>query len=175
MKEPIMDTNLSAQQPVPEGQPAGTFQQRAAASIAAADVAPAPAAGPADRIDQFREDVAALELKTPADDKERVYLLASIGCMVAGVVAILGAYWGASGTAIVAQQLPYLISGGGIGLALIIVGAALFVRFSLSRYLRFWLIREIYEQRTQTDRVVESLGNVESLLRAATRPRPKGE
>ncbi len=172
MKEPIMDTNLSAQQPVPEGPPAGTFQQRAAASIAAADGGPVPGA-PTDRIDQFRQDVAALDLKTPADDKERVYLLASIGCMVAGVVAILGAYWGVSGTAIVAQQLPYLISGGGIGLALVIVGAALFVRFSLSRYLRFWLIREIYEQRTQTDRVVESLTSVESLLRAATRPRTK--
>ena len=55
----------------------------------------------------------------------------------------------------------------------LIIGAALFVRFSLSRYLRFWLIREIYEQRVQTDRVVESLGNVENLLRAATRPRTK--
>jgi len=181
-----MDTNLSdpnaAAGPDPAGQAAGTFQARATASMAAADGAvtgagPAATAAPggSERIDRFREDVAALELKTPADDKERVYLLAGVGCMVAGVVAILGAYWGASGTAIVAQQLPYLISGGGIGLALMIVGAALFVRFSLSRYLRFWLIREIYEQRVQTDRVVESLGNVETLLRAATRPRTKSD
>ncbi len=148
MKEPTVEANLPA--PVP----------------------PAPASA---RMDQFRADVAGLELKTPADEKERVYLLAGIGCMVAGVMAIVGGYWGASGTPIVAQQLPYLISGGGIGIALMIVGAALFVRFSLSRYLRFWLIREIYEQRAQTDRLVESLTNVEDLLRAATRPRPRSD
>ena len=38
-----------------------------------------------------------------------------------------------------------------------IVGAALFIRYSLGRYLRFWMIRLIHEQRAQTDRVVEAL------------------
>src|SRR4051794_16749317 len=114
-----MDTNLSEPNPPagPDGDASGTFQARAAASIAAADggIASGPMASPggpdpSTRIEQFRDDVAELELKTPADDKERVYLLVGIGCMVAGAVAILGAYWGASGTPIVSQQLPYLIS-----------------------------------------------------------------
>ena len=139
-----------------------------------ADGGAVPAA-PHARIDQFKADVAGLELKTPADTNERWFLIAGIGLMVFGIVVILGGYWGASGTAIVSQQLPYLLSGGVLGIGIMIAGAALFVRYSLSRYLRFWLIREIYEQRAQTDRVVESLASVEELLRAATRPRTKSD
>ena len=37
------------------------------------------------------------------------------------------------------------------------------------------MIRDIYEQRSQTDRIVESMNGVEELLRAATRPRSKND
>ena len=133
----------------------------------------APAAGV--RIEQFKEEINELELKTPADDNERNLMFGGIGLMGFSIVVILGGYWGASGSAIVPEQMPYLLSGGMLGVAIMIAGAALFVRYSLSRYLRFWLVRDIYEQRTQTDRVVESMNNVEVLLRAATRPRAKAE
>jgi hypothetical protein len=126
-----------------------------------------------ERIDQFRDDINDLELKTPGDDNERNLMYGGIGLMGFAIVVILAGYWGASGSAIVGEQMPYLLSGGMLGVALMIAGAALFVRYSLSRYLRFWLVRDIYEQRTQTDRVVESMNNVEVLLRAATRPRSK--
>ena len=39
----------------------------------------------------------------------------------------------------------------------IIAGAALFVRYSLARYLRFWLIRMTYESRANTDRIVDAI------------------
>ncbi len=39
------------------------------------------------------------------------------------------------------------------GLALTLVGSVLFLVMSLQRYLRYWLIRLIYEQRDQTDRI----------------------
>ncbi len=129
----------------------------------------APAARPAatgghQRIDQFKTEIAELDVKTPADGNERWYLLAGIISMAVGMVLILGGYIGASGTALVAEQIPYLLSGGALGIGFVIIGGALFVRFSLSRYLRFWLIREIYEERAQTDRLVESLGAIEALL-----------
>ncbi len=60
-------------------------------------------------------------------------------------------------------------------LGLIIAGAALFVRYSMTRYMRFWLLRMVYEERAQTDRTVEAMNQVESLLRAATRPRSKAD
>lgn len=125
---------------------------------------------PNGRVDQFRGEIAGMDLKTPGDANEQKFLIGAIVTMVVGFVVIVGCWYGASGESEPYVQLPYLISSL-LGVGLIIVGCALFMRFSLSRYLRFWLVREIYEQRAQTDRVVESLTSVEDLLRAATRPR----
>lgn len=58
-----------------------------------------------------------------------------------------GAYIGASGTAVVAEQIPFALSGGVIGLALIIIGSALVIRFSLARLFRIWLARITYEHQ----------------------------
>src|SRR5688572_10556641 len=121
------------------------------------------------RIDQFRAEVADLDIKTPADSGERKYLVIAIVLLVVGLVLIFAGYWGASGTALLAEQIPYVLSGGFLGVGVMIVGAAMFVRYSLSRYLRFWLIRTIYEERAQTDQVVDSLGRIEVLLRESGR------
>ena len=51
----------------------------------------------------------------------------------------------------------FLATGSFLGIALIIAGAALFVRYSLARYLRFWLVRLVYESRANTDRIVEAI------------------
>jgi hypothetical protein len=44
-----------------------------------------------------------------------------------------------------------------LGLGVTIVGAALFLRYSLGRYLRFWLLRVVYEEHTTADRQVDAL------------------
>lgn len=116
------------------------------------------------RIEQFKTELAEVNVKTPADQGERTYLLVGMGVAVVGLVVILIGWWGASGTAIVAEQIPYLISGGLLGLGLVIIGGALFVRYSLTRYLRFWVIRSVYEQRAQADRQVEVLERIEAGL-----------
>ena len=121
------------------------------------------------RIDQFRAEVADLDIKTPADTGERNYLVVGIVLLVIGLGLIFAGYWGASGTGLLAEQIPFVLSGGFLGVGVMIVGAALFVRYSLSRYLRYWLIRTIYEERAQTDKVVDSLGRIEALLRESTR------
>jgi hypothetical protein len=41
-----------------------------------------------------------------------------------------------------------------IGVTVSIAGAALFLRYSLAAFFRFWLARLIYEQRTQADRML---------------------
>jgi 4-amino-4-deoxy-L-arabinose transferase-like glycosyltransferase len=43
------------------------------------------------------------------------------------------------------------------GLAAAVIGAALFVRYSIAQFLRYWLARLTYEQQTQTDRVVDAV------------------
>ncbi|MFN8040627.1 MAG: hypothetical protein U0Q07_15545 [Acidimicrobiales bacterium] len=122
------------------------------------------------RIEQFKSELAEVNVKTPADQGERTYLLVGMGLAVVGLLVILIGWWGASGTAIVAEQIPYLISGGLLGLGLVIIGGALFVRYSLTRYLRFWVIRSVYEQRAQADRQVEVLERIEASLSGGARP-----
>jgi len=123
---------------------------------------------------EFNDEIAGMQIRTPVDADERRWLLAGLGLIGVGAVLIVGGWFGASGTAYEAAQMPYLISGGVLGLAVVVVGAALFVRYSLSRYLRFWLVRSLYEQRVQTDRQVEVLERVEQLLLAAVRTRESG-
>jgi hypothetical protein len=127
------------------------------------------------RIEEFKEEIAGMHLRPPEDSSERLWLIGGMVLPVLGFVAILIGWWGASGTAYTAEQIPYLISGGLLGLGLIVTGGALFVRYSFTRYLRFWLVRLVYEQRAQTDRSVEALEAIESLLRAAARPRVKSD
>jgi hypothetical protein len=43
-------------------------------------------------------------------------------------------------------------------LALAVVGAAVFLRYSLARFLRFWLLRQLYEGQSHIDQVVAALG-----------------
>jgi uncharacterized membrane protein len=125
------------------------------------------------RIEEFKEEIAGMHLRPPEDSAERSWLIAGLALPVIGLLVILIGWWGASGTEYPAEQLPYLLSGGFFGLGLVIAGGALFVRYSTTRYLRFWYLRMIYEQRAQTDRMTEALDRTESLLRSATRPRAK--
>jgi hypothetical protein len=47
-------------------------------------------------------------------------------------------------------------------LALAVAGAAVFVRYSLARFLRFWLLRQLYEGQAHMDRLVGALGRPNS-------------
>jgi hypothetical protein len=44
-----------------------------------------------------------------------------------------------------------------IGVACSVSGGALFVRYALAGFMRFWLARLCWEQQAQTDRVVAAL------------------
>jgi hypothetical protein len=126
---------------------------------------PSPSTSPADRLEA---GVADLHVPEPKADAEALLLKLGLALPVVGVVLILLAWWNAAGTAFVADQMPMLISGGLLGLALIIVGLGLFLRFSLGRILRFWLARLVVEQQAQTDRIVDALAKVEAAARQRT-------
>jgi hypothetical protein len=126
---------------------------------------PSPSTSPAARLEAGVGD---LHVPDPKADTEAVLLKFGLALPVLGVVLIVAAWWNAAGTAYVADQMPMLISGGLLGLALIIVGLGLFLRFSLARILRFWLARLVVEQQAQTDRIVEALAKVEAAARQRT-------
>lgn len=126
---------------------------------------PAPARSP--RMEEFQREVGELRIRGGTARPEGRLLAFGVLLLVAGLVVVVIGWNGAAGTNVVSDQIPYLISGGLLGIGLTVIGAALYLRFSLARYLRFWLIRLIYEQRDQTDRTVAALERIEARLGSA--------
>lgn len=110
-----------------------------------------------DRVEQFEQEVAGMKLRDPAKSRDRLWLNAGIALMVVGVVLALLAYPMSHSTKNpLAQSDAITMALGGIAVA--VVGAALFLRYSIASFLRFWLARLIYEQKAQTDRLLEAAG-----------------
>jgi hypothetical protein len=110
------------------------------------------------RVEQFRSEIADMKLKGESGEGEKRWLVLGIVVAVAGIALAIfwaiqvGEYGGDP-----ANQRAYMAQGSFMGIALVIVGAALFVRYSLARYMRFWLVRLTYESRANTDRLVEAI------------------
>ena len=115
-----------------------------------------------ERVEQFKQEIADMKVRDPATGRDRVLLRLGVALMVIGIALAIVAYFMSHGaSADAASQGPaeqrdaVVLALGGIASA--IVGGALFVRYSLAGFLRFWLARFVYEQQAQTDRVVERL------------------
>ena len=72
---------------------------------------------------------------------------AAIGCTVVGALFLLFGWVGVSGKAFVAEQIPYVISGGIGGLLFIAVGATL------------WLSADLRDEWRTLDRIEEALSD----------------
>ena len=114
--------------------------------------------------DRLELGVEELHVPEPSADAEAMLMKLGLALPILGIALIVVAWWNASDTAYVADQVPMLISGGILGIGLAIIGVGLFIRFSLARLLRFWLARMVVEQQTQTDRVVDALARIEAKL-----------
>lgn len=110
------------------------------------------------RIDEFRSEIESLKLKGGSAEGENRLLVAGLVLSIVGVLlAIGGAVRIASFGDSPGDQRAIMAQGSLLGVVLVIAGAALFIRFSLARYMRFWLIRLTYESRANTDRIVEAI------------------
>ena len=110
------------------------------------------------RVQQFRAEIDELKLKGGSAENERRLLALGVALMVVGLgLVVFGAIQVGRFGGSPADQRAYMAQGSYVGLALVIAGGVLFVRYSIARYLRFWLIRTTYEQRTNTDRVVDAI------------------
>jgi len=110
-----------------------------------------------ERVAEFTAEIEAIKLRASSAEGEKRLLALGMVSLVAGLV--LTVY---GGVAVVnaktsADQQAFLATGTFLGIAMIIAGAAFFVRYSLARYLRFWLIRLIWESRSNTDRIVDAI------------------
>jgi hypothetical protein len=120
------------------------------------------------RVEQFLAGVYALQIPSKTDRREHGLYSAGIVIACAGFAVIGLGWWGASGTKYVYQEIPYVISGGIFGAALVLVGALLFARYSAARLLRFWLARLVADQQIQTDRVVDAITALAEAIKPQT-------
>ena len=109
------------------------------------------------RLAQFQGEVAKLKVKGGGANSERNGAQLGIGLAIVGVI-IVAISWlsskgaGSSVNARLDSQVAAII-----GLLVGIVGVALWIRNSLTSYLRYWLIRMIYEEREQTERLIAAI------------------
>ena len=135
-------------------------------STAVTDVAHAPVtttptagasgvlAGP--RLEQFEEEIRKLKVKGSRSEPERVLLILGILAVIAGfIVALVGLSGVRNASDALEQGDSLALTVLGVGIA--VVGAVVWARHSLTRYLRYWLVRDLYEQRASTDRIVEAI------------------
>jgi hypothetical protein len=116
----------------------------------------ASAVMPADRLAQFEQEIRRLGVKGGNPEPER-------WLVILGVLGVIGGFGLAIfGLNLVIAASSSLDQGDGLaqvalGVGIAVVAAVLWARYSLTRYLRYWLIRQVYESRASTDRIVEAI------------------
>src|SRR5581483_4908121 len=109
-----------------------------------------------ERVEQFKTEIASMRLRDPSTARDRQLLRLGVALMVVGIVLGVYAYALSHGTEDALQQRDAIVVGL-IGVAVSVVGGALFVRYSMAQFLRFWLARLTYEQQAQTERIVDAV------------------
>jgi hypothetical protein len=109
-----------------------------------------------ERVARLRSSVGGLRTRASARGLDFYLFLAGAVLVPLGFLVILLGWQGASQTGYVFDQIPYMISGGMIGLGLVLVGSF--------AYFGYWLTRMFHQQREQTDRTVAVLERLEARL-----------
>jgi hypothetical protein len=109
-----------------------------------------------DRIERLKSDAAELNVKKGAG-RDGIWQAVGAVAMVAGVAVAFMAYQMSLSKDdqrdIQSLQILAIAM-----LALAVVGAAVFLRYSMARFLRFWLLRQLYEGQAHVDQVVAAMG-----------------
>ncbi len=109
-----------------------------------------------DRLASFRSEVEAIKLGGSVAKMERIGAIVGLVAALVGAIVAIVAYSGAQNAGDFATIYRDQVLGG-VGILVAIVGALVWLRNSITRHLRWWMIRNIYEQREQTDRLIEAL------------------
>ena len=108
------------------------------------------------RFGRLTDAVSQLRTRAVGGNLDRWMLIVGGVLMPLGVLLIILGWIGASHTPLPFEQTPYLISGGILGLALVIAGGF--------TYFAYWQTLRVRESREQTEAVTAALARLESLL-----------
>lgn len=106
------------------------------------------------RADRFVRELAELKIADPSAGRAALWLRAGAALMAAGLVLGAAAYFMSHGTTDPLAQRDALALGLG-GVCASVVGSALFLRYSLTGFLRFWMARQSHDLSVLADRLLE--------------------
>lgn len=117
---------------------------------------PVPHADATGRQRRLAQAVSGLRTRAAGKDPERWLLIAGGVLLPLGLLVILLGWIGASQTPRLFEQIPYMISGGLLGLGLVFAGGF--------TYFAYWMTRLIKEQRDQNAALLNALRTMERRL-----------
>lgn len=119
---------------------------------------------PAERDARFAEGVRTLRVGGASIRLDERLLMVLGGILVPlGIIVVLLGWWGAARSPYVFDQLPYVISGGLLGVGLIFLGAFL--------YFAHWMTEMVKESRRQSTALLAAVERLEARLAAAPTPK----
>ena len=108
------------------------------------------------RLQEFQAEVDSMKVTGGAANPDRLGMTAGILLFAAAVVIEIVAFNGSSGASDARDQTDFVILAL-LGVVVALGAVALFVRYALTRWFRYWLVRLIHEDRQQTDRIIAAL------------------
>lgn len=108
--------------------------------------AEAPTGSTGERTEALANDVAGLHIKPASTTLDKQLMWLGVALMVAGIGTGIGAYIMSHSTRLPLTQRDAIVAAL-CGIPISIAGMALFLRYSLSGFLRFWIARLIATQQ----------------------------
>ena len=104
------------------------------------------------RLSAFADEIESLTAQTTQSGREQLFQRLGAAAMAIGVVLALACYFVANGQAsgdlaVDNAEQNELIVLALAGVALAVVGSIVWLRYSLGRLLRLWLLRQLYENK----------------------------
>jgi hypothetical protein len=109
-----------------------------------------------DRMTEFKHEVQTMKLGAGSPSRDAVQQVIGLVLMVAGVVVALVTY----ATSLNQDDVRDVISSGTLVIAMVVLallGAALFISATVTRFLRFWMLRQLYEGQANAARLSEAV------------------
>jgi len=105
-----------------------------------------------ERAERFARDVADMRIEDPSAGRQALWLRVGVFIMVGGLIAaVVGAARAAGTTDPLVQRDSVAL--GTAGVAATIVGSAVYLRYAVTKVLRFWLARMSFDLQEHADRI----------------------
>lgn len=107
---------------------------------------------PDDRAQRFTQELEKLKIPDPATARSQLWIRLGVAAMVVGVALGVIAYLMSHNTSnplVQRDALTIALT----GVAVAVVGSAVFLRYSLTNFLRFWLARQAFDLNTFGERL----------------------